>query len=865
MANDGEVRIEPKVETKNLENDLNKVKKSVKSSANEINAQQSKLSRNMNKIASDIKNGMQGTDSAFQNVKSSVGMVGAAIAAAIGILKKYFSGIKEVTEAFHAQYRAEVQLAAAAKNNPLINEESVARLKEYASAMQQVTEYGDETLIPLMAELVTSGRKEAEIMQIMQAAADMTAAGMGSLDQNVMQLNATFSGTTGTLGKYFSELKNLTEEELAAGRAIDIVRQKTDGYAQEVASTVGSLAQMKNAQGDLNEALGRVTKPAVDHWRSFWTNIFNWGTKTLDAIDKNMDVVFDKKWAKKQTKIFIDTMQGLNGDRALQESYARQVAESMEIEDIESLLNYLNSLEKKTDEHWVLIAKLQNRIDREAKQAANKRAAEARLQTTIELDKETEAEETHAAAIKTANDYARESNKELEKRLAQLELEAELTGKEVDASEKYNIILDSYIGLLTDCNGTIQKGYPIEVKRREQLEKAEKAMRAANNEEEKRAAILQATAAATQTLNDIREAAPAGLESELEKIRQIRAEIEAASAEEIMAAQNENKERYSQKELLEGLAEAEKQIVKDKVNEVAQLEQSEREKEKDSRLEMLGLIDAINANEVLSEKEKLEEIDRLHRAYNKSKAEMAAATMQEIQGYTLEAMDIANQATQLMTEYLTTSTDLEMAEIDRRYEKGLINEQEYYDAITEVKKKAAKEQYKIDMFEWSASLLAATANIAQGVSKAIATGGAAGLITGALVAAAGGAQIASIVASKPIPPAFAAGGIIGGANGASMGADNTYIHARTGEMVLNANQQRALWNMLSGPRSQGGAGNITVNNMLAGRGVATDIHQQDGGLYIDILDKHINKGLRDGSYDAGFAAMHTRQEGVRIL
>ena len=135
----------------------------------------------------------------------------------------------------------------------------------------------------------------------------------------------------------------------------------------------------------------------------------------------------------------------------------------------------------------------------------------------------------------------------------------------------------------------------------------------------------------------------------------------------------------------------------------------------------------------------------------------------------------------------------------------------------------------------------------------------------ALVGAAGAVQIASIIASKPVPPQFYAGGIIGGANGASMGSDNTYIHARTGEMVLNAHQQRSLWDMINGQDSRQQAGlNLTINNTQANR-VDADVREQDGEVFIDILDKHINKGFSDGTYDAGLAAMNTRQEGVIIL
>ena len=169
------------------------------------------------------------------------------------------------------------------------------------------------------------------------------------------------------------------------------------------------------------------------------------------------------------------------------------------------------------------------------------------------------------------------------------------------------------------------------------------------------------------------------------------------------------------------------------------------------------------------------------------------------------------------------------------------------------------------MFEWTASLLAATANIAEGVSKAIAQGGVAGIVTGALVAAAGGVQMASIIASKPQPPSFYTGGIIGGANGATMGGDNTYIHARAGEMVLNAAQQRNLWDMINGQSGRGETSlDVTVNNTQSGR-VDTQLRQEDGALILDIVDKRVNAGLIDGTYDGGYASMLSRQEGFKIL
>ncbi len=61
------------------------------------------------------------------------------------------------------------------------------------------------------------------------------------------------------------------------------------------------------------------------------------------------------------------------------------------------------------------------------------------------------------------------------------------------------------------------------------------------------------------------------------------------------------------------------------------------------------------------------------------------------------------------------------------------------------------------------------------------------------------ANVARIVATKP---SFATGGIVGGPQGASLGQDNTIANVRTGEMILNAAQQRNLFDIANTGNTQ---------------------------------------------------------------
>lgn len=83
----------------------------------------------------------------------------------------------------------------------------------------------------------------------------------------------------------------------------------------------------------------------------------------------------------------------------------------------------------------------------------------------------------------------------------------------------------------------------------------------------------------------------------------------------------------------------------------------------------------------------------------------------------------------------------------------------------------------------------ATINIAQGVSKAIAEGGVAGIVTGIAVAAAGAVQIANIIAQKP--PEFQTGGLLPGPSHAEGGVPlvnskgNVFAEAEGGEYIVS--------------------------------------------------------------------------------
>lgn len=849
-----------------------------------------------------------GSLSSFSNNLASAaesgGAYAAAIVAAIAVLKKFLSGIKEWDEAYRVQIQAETQLATAVKNNPYLNSESVRKLKEYASELQNIGTIGDEELLPMMAQLASAGRTEAEIQDIMSVSLDIAASGTMSLESAVKNLNKTYSGLSGELGASIPQVKSLTTEQLKEGKAVEVLKNQYAGMAEEVAKATGSKKQLENAAGDLKETFGKFFAPSIDLLNNnltttinklntilqltddidsgrAWINALNKGIKNIQANFKGSeeelnqvisdyladqlskeDIYKSVATAKKaneksplykpskETELIYEALDKVRNKKRSDDAKERDIEEQMAKvqgktnEELEKRLEILNAL---VDSNKIM-------TDEElAESVAIIRTLEARKQKEAELAEQ---------QTKTADDYAKASNKALEEELHALEVEAEAKGESVSAQDKYNVYLNSYIALLTQTAGTIQKGYPVEQKRLEQLKQAKKELDEATNAEEKLAKAIEFTQAVMEALNSgNKNLTPAGeLDAGIKSIEEMKAKIKEMSDEEIAAAQKGTETQYSKQELLEGLNETEVQLTKDKVNEVAKVEQSEGEQYKSGQEELLELKKSIDESEVLSEEEKIEALKQLDDQYVKNKKEHYAELASTINDYVNKIADVTNTLTEALTTAAENQKDAELTSIAEQYTDGTISYEEYCDKKLDILRKSAQKEYKIKLWQWRVSLLQAIANTAQGVSECLTQGIPLGIINGALITAAGAAQIASLAASKPTPPSFATGGIVG----ATTGSDNTIANVRTGEMILNAAQQKQLWNIANG-KGGGIAVNmpVTIENNASNE-VSAQSQLSAEGLRI-VIDKMVNASTRQGRYDDSQIYAENNRTGVRYL
>ncbi len=852
----------------------------------DVGINQNEFSKGLNRIASRLKAfGNSPTLKAMSNIGASVSGIGAAFNLVTKAVNTTKAEIDELSQKYNTQTRAEIQLQQAAKNNPYINNESVAHLKSYASELQGLAEYGDEELLPFMAQLISSGRSEQQIMDIMSASVDVAASGVMTLDSAVKYLNSSFSGLTGELGERIPQVKTLTAEELKQGKAVQLVADKYKGMAQEVAKATGSNQQLKNAIGDFKEELGAPFEKAMSPIRAFFTELIGGWASAKKAKREYYEASEKNAKGQGNTETLQKQITELEKEISERKKEFEKMADPKVMKDkvamgrgyvtMDLLKTANENYKKRTDEMEALLKtrkeQLDKAVEQEQKASEEAKAAAEKAKVQEQLKTEQEARDKLRAAY---DETLRQKQEEINQR----RINGEEISEEAEAQEMYNTAFAAYIKMMSDPAFKGNSGnFSHEANARSQIADwgeiaggGELKKQIEDFETELKAAADKANGIAKSQYDALLDTLDAEYKAVidskyLEEKEKLRIEKEfSEKRKQIVAAKNKEEADGTQAKLNALLSGHETYFDKytAKEKEIADLkteiQANADAKRAEAREQYRGDEEALAAALVEIDAQEAEQMKAIDEAYAQNRKDLFANIMGDVANYTNQTVSIIQDALKLQQQTLENNTKAELAALEERYRKGEISEEEYENKKINIKKDAAKQQYKIDMANWVAQILQATANTALGVTQAIAQGGVAGIITGALVGAAGAVQIASIIASKPTPPSFATGGVVGGMNGASMGGDNTYIHARRGEMIMNAAQQRKLWDLLSGGSFGGGMGvNLIINNSAANLVSAQPQISKDK---IELLiDARVNDSLKKGRYTN---ALNMAQQGV---
>lgn len=521
-------------------------------------------------------------------------------------------------------------------------------------------------------------------------------------------------------------------------------------------------------------------------------------------------------WEKFWTKVYTDgiaAIKKLNKDLemfGINTGMNKRFAENIQVlldpknvaaqsdEFIDYILGQLDAKKELSKEEFKALSNLidEKEARREIAKQQQEQAKQSAKQAKYDESRKKRAE--YIKAITTARE------KEIEK----IELQAKAEGKEVDQYEILQAYASSYVSLVAESNGLVKEG-------------------------DKEAVALLAT------------------------VQQLGYEYENITA---------NQER--QKEL----------------------EEERREEAKKLREELQGALDEITADQSTADRmqSQLDALDEMYKATADTEArtfeleqeyaekrkilakQVADARVAEQRQETIALLEIVNQfATQynsimsaiqtLATDYIENDAKVKTAAVEEQYAAGELSAEQYQERLTEINKKAAQEKYKADMWAWSANLAMGIANTALGATKALAEGGPiSGPLLAALMIAAGGVQLASLISAKPIPPSFATGGIV---PGTSYTGDKVTALVNSGEMILNAGQQRALFDSINSGNIGGGT-KVQVYNQASNE-VKAEPQVTEDGIRI-MIRKTVAKDMADGRFNRSYRTMQNGLKGTRL-
>ena len=275
--------------------------------------------------AGKAKQKVSGLSSSISKMGKAVGIASAAYFGARGLISGFGSVIKLAGIQEQAEKKLEVALGFSSK-----------ALLDHASALQEMTTFGDEAIIGVQASLAAFIDNEDQIKLATQATLDLSVA-MG------MDLKAAGDLVAKTLGSSMNAMSRYgVEVEGAVGsteRLESLTNNVADlfgGQASAQADTMaGSIEQMKNSVGDAGEAIGELLSPSVIKMSKILKSFAE------DAVG------------------FIDWFDGINTNEEVLDNFNEQTDKASRV-----LNEYAKSLNITTDDSKSLSENLANLIEK---------------------------------------------------------------------------------------------------------------------------------------------------------------------------------------------------------------------------------------------------------------------------------------------------------------------------------------------------------------------------------------------------------------------------------------------------------------------------------------------------------------------
>ena len=189
-----------------------------------------------------------------------VGAIAISVFGGAGIL----ATMKQSIGLWAEQEKSTLKLTFAVKQFAGENKTLLKSLQDLGGQLQKSIGVGNEYVENLASIGLSVGITSDKITDATKASILLSKAVGVDANTILRGFSQTLEGQVGILGRYIPQLKNLTEEELKSGKAIDFVVQNFGDLEQTLSTTTeASIEKFKASFGDILEVLGSKFSPII--------------------------------------------------------------------------------------------------------------------------------------------------------------------------------------------------------------------------------------------------------------------------------------------------------------------------------------------------------------------------------------------------------------------------------------------------------------------------------------------------------------------------------------------------------------------------------------------------------------------------
>ncbi len=215
-------------------------------------------------INGDVKNYEDALEKAQEKTEALSGQLetmskvaGVAFAA---LTAEIYSSVK----AFGESQSASNRLIQAMQNQGIYSDELIESYKKQADALQKLTGIDDDVIIKAQAILQGLIGNQVITQELTQSILDLSVAKQMDLNSTAELIGKGISGHTTALQKLDIEIDAHLDKEERTAKIIEIVNTRFGDQAAAANQGLGGITGLKNAFGNLQEAIGEQFAPAIE-------------------------------------------------------------------------------------------------------------------------------------------------------------------------------------------------------------------------------------------------------------------------------------------------------------------------------------------------------------------------------------------------------------------------------------------------------------------------------------------------------------------------------------------------------------------------------------------------------------------------